>query len=52
MDTKKPLLPVSSSLLSSGNVPEVGMLAKSLQIQYRNMLEVLTVVFFLPNLVP
>ena len=40
---------VTSSLLLSWNVPELGMWAVTLQIQYKNILEVLTVVSFLPT---
>ena len=48
---KKPMLPVSSSLLLPCNVPELEMWAKPLHIKYKNILEVLTVIPFLPTLV-
>ena len=47
---EKPLSPVPSSLLPSTYIPEVGMWAKPLQIEYKNILEVLTIVPFLFSL--
>ena len=45
------MFPVPTSLLPSANVPEIGMWVKSLQIEYKNILEVLLVVPFLTPLV-
>ena len=44
------MFPVLSSLLSSADVPEVGMWVRPLQTEYRNILGDLTVVSFLPTL--
>ena len=45
------MFPVTNSLLLSWNVPELEMWAVTLQIQYKNILEVLTVVSFLPTVI-
>ena len=45
------MFPVPSSLLPSANEPEVGLWVKPLQIEYKNILEALTDVPFLPTLV-
>ena len=45
------MFPVTNSLLLSWNIPKLGMWAMTLQIQYKNILEVLTVVSFLPTLI-
>ena len=46
---KKHMFPVPSPLLPSANEPEVGLWAKSLQIEYENILDVLTDAPFLPT---
>ena len=48
---KNPYFLYPSFLLPSDNVPEVGMWAKPLKSEYKNIQEVLTVIPFLPTLV-
>ena len=43
------MLPLSVSVLPSASVPEVGMWVKPLQIERKNILEVLAVVPFMPT---
>ena len=42
------MLPLCNSQLPSASIPEVGMWAKPLQIKYKNILEVLNVVPYMP----